>query len=112
MSPPKRLKPEDRAETVADWLAEGHTLVSARRRAREEWKLTGPKATALVNEAAATLKNRYDRIDRHELVSRVLATLEHTAQLALESGQLNTTVQALGLLSKIAALEPTTSTRK
>jgi len=109
MSP---TKANPRADEVADWLAEGHTLVTARRRAREEWKLSGPRATELVNQGAAALKARYNRIDRHELVARVISTLEHTAHQALEGGQLNTTVQALALVCKIAGLEPSTTSHK
>jgi len=96
----------NRIDVVADWLAEGHTLASARRRASAEWKLSNLKAADLVNQAAAALRDRYAAVDRHELVARVLGTLEHTAHQALESGQLNTVVQALALVAKLAALEP------
>ena len=101
----------NRITTVADWLSEGHTLLSARRRASTEWKLSPTKAGDLVNQAAGALRDRYAAVDRHELVARVLGTLEHTAHQALESGQLNTVVQALALVAKLAALEPQTPHR-
>lgn len=102
----RKPAPRDRLAEVTDWLAEGHTLVTARQRACAEWRLRPREAFELVDTASEALRERYDRVDRHQLMARVLATLEHTAHLALENGQLNTTVQAMALVAKLAALEP------
>ena len=99
-------KPKASPHEVADWLAQGVSIHNAEARARQRWNLSRPRAKALVQAGEVLLFERFNEMDRHPMVARVLARLEHITDLGIQRGQLNVSVQALALVAKLAALEP------
>ena len=111
MSARSSSKQKNRVPVVAGWLSSGMALDTAISKAGSEWQLKPAAADALVRDSLQMLRDRYFALDRHQVMARVLATLETTAERSLEAGQFGTTVQALALFSKITGLEAQTGKR-
>lgn len=104
MSTRPSSKRKSRVPVVAGWLSSGMALDTAISKAGSEWKLKPDAADALVREALQMLRDRYFALDRHQVMARVLATLETAAERSMEAGQYGTTVQALNLYTNITGI--------